>query len=167
MTLKRWKAKKTLLRTIKFCLFILITSLPFISITQTIGVETFLDSFENSEYYLCFQDDDGIYATNSDDNMYMIIQKSNHPDFSADKEDLIIYLTNDDEIACSQVYHVSSIGTIKRYNIQDKESIGHYVLENQVLGKIIKTVDNNIWNSISISIWEISINNLNIEEIAD
>ena len=76
-----------------------------------------------------------------------------------------IYLTNNNELACNRVYHVSSIGTFKRYHTQDIESIGHHVLENQVLGKVIKVVDDNIWNSISISIWEISINNINVRAL--
>jgi len=130
-----------------------------------IGIDTFLDSFENSEYYLCLQDEDGLYATNTNDRDYVIIQESSHPDFSAEKNDYIIYLTNDNELACNQVYHVSRIGTNKRYHTQDKESIGHHVFENQVLGKVIKVLDDNIWNSISISIWDISINNLNIRAL--
>jgi len=130
-----------------------------------IGIDTFLDSFENSEYYLCFQDEDGLYATNTNDKEYVIIQESRHPDFSAGKNDYILYLTNDNELACNRVYHVSSIGTFKRYHTQDMESIGHHVLENQVLGKVIKVVDDNIWNSISISVWEISIHNLNIRAL--
>jgi hypothetical protein len=162
MTLKRWIDKKNLLLATKFCVFLVIASIPFISISQMIGIDTFLDSFENSKHYLCFQNDDGLYAINTNEKDYVIIQESKHPDFSAEKNDYIIYLTNDNELACSRVYHISSIGTNKRYHTQDKESIGHHVFENQVLGKVIKVVDDNIWNSISISFWEISINSLNI-----
>ena len=165
MILKRWINKKNLLLATKFCVFLVIASIPFISISQMIGIDTFLDSFENSEYYLCFQDEDGLYATNTNDKDYVIIQESSHPGFSAEKNDFIIYLTNDNELSCSRIYHITSIGTTKRYHTQDKESIGHHVLENQVLGKIIKVVDDNILNSISISVWEISINNLNIRAL--
>jgi hypothetical protein len=165
MTFKRWIDKKILTLAIKFCLFLLIVSIPFISISQMIGIDTFLDSFENSEYYLCLQDDNGLYAINKHEKDYVIIQQSKHPHFSAEKNDYIIYFTNDNELTCRRVYHISCIGTNKRYHTQDKESIGHHVLENQVLGKIIKVVDDNILNSISISIWEISINNLNIRDL--
>jgi uncharacterized membrane protein len=165
MIAKRWKDKKTLKLAIKICLFLVISSIPFISITQMIGIDTFLDSFENSEYYHCFKDEVGLYAANTIDKDYLLIQESRHPDFSAEKNDYIIYLTNDNELACNRVYHVSSIGKIKRYHTQDKKFIGHHVLENQVLGKVIKVVDENIWNSISISIWEISIQNLNIRAL--
>jgi hypothetical protein len=165
MSLKRWNGKKTLKLAIKFSLFLIIASIPFISITQMIGMDAFLDSFENSEYYLCFQDEYGLYATNTNEKEYVIIQGSSHPDFSAGKDDYIIYLTNDNELACNRVYHVSSIGTFKRYHTQDMESIGHHVLENQVIGKVIKVVDDNIWNSIAISIWEISIDKLNIRAL--
>ena len=130
-----------------------------------IGLEIFLDSFENSDYYLCFKDEDGLYATNINEKEYIIIQESSHPDFSADINDYIIYLTNDNELTCNRIYHVSSIGTFKRYHVKDMGSIGHHVLENQVLGKVIKIVDENILNSIFISVWEISIHNLNIRAL--
>jgi hypothetical protein len=165
MSLKRWTDKKTITLAIKFCLFLVLASIPFISISQMIGIDTFLDSFENSEYYLCLQDDDGLYAINNNEKDFVIIQESKHPDFSAEKNDYIIYLTNDNELVCSRVYHISCIGTNKRYHTQDKESIGQHVLENQVLGKVIGLVDDNILNSISISLWEISINNLNIRAL--
>lgn len=165
MPLKRCIDKNTLKLAIKFCIFLIIASIPFISTTQMLGIDTFLDSFENSNHYLCVQDKDGLYATNTNDKEYIIIQESSHPDFSAEKNDYIIYLTENNELACNQVYHVSSIGTFKRYHIQDTGSIGHHVLENQVIGKVIKVLDENIWNSISISIWEISINNLNIRAL--
>ena len=165
MTFKRWIDKKTLKLAIKSCLFLIIASIPFVSITQIIGMDTFLDSFENCDYYLCFKDEDGLYATNINDKEYVIIQESSHPDFSAGKNDYIIYLTNDNELTCNRIYHVSSIGTFKRYHVQEMGSIGHYVLENQVIGKVIRVVDENIWNLIFISVWEISIHNLNIRAL--
>jgi hypothetical protein len=165
MMVKRWIDKKTLKLSIKFSLFLVIASIPFVSITQMIGIDTFLDSFENSDYYLCFKDEDGVYATNTNEKDYVIIQESSHPDFSAGKDDYIIYLTKDNELNCNRIYHVTSIGTFKKYHVQDNSFIGHYVLENQVLGKVIRAVDENIWNSIFISVWEISIHNLNIRAL--
>lgn len=165
MTLKRWKDKRTLKIIIKFCLFVTIASLPFISITQKIGLETFLDSFENSEYYFCFQDEEGLYGAYTKDNEYVIVQGSRHPDFTVSKDDFIIYSTDKDEIVCNRVYRIRSIGTIKKYQTLDQKSFSQYVLENQVLGRVVKVVDNNLWNSISITLWEISINSLNIRAI--
>jgi hypothetical protein len=37
--------------------------------------------------------------------------------------------------------------------------------KSQVVGKIINIIDGNIWNSISIKMWETSINTLNIGAI--
>lgn len=165
MSLKRWIKDRKLKTAIKLCVFLTVASLPFISATQIVGLDTFLDSFENPDHYMCIENDDGIFATKSGNKEYIIIQMSSHPDFSIQKNNHIIYFTNDEEIVCSQVYHISSIGEIQRYHIKDDEKVGRHILENQVVGKIIKTVDDNIWNSISITIWETSINNLNIRAL--
>ena len=165
MSLKRWMKDRKFRTATKLCLFLTIASLPFISVTQIIGLETFLDSFENPDHYICIQNNDGFFATQSGNKEYIIIQMSSHPDFTIQKNDYIIYFTNDEEIACSQVYHISSIGATKRYHVMDSQNVGRYIFEKQLIGKVIKTVDDNIWNSISMTIWDISINNLNIRAL--
>jgi len=165
MSLKRWIKNRKIKTAIKLCLFLTLASLPFISATQIVGLETFLDSFENHDHYLCIQNEGGIFGTKSSNNEYVIVQMSSHPEFAIQKNDHIIYITNDEEIVCAQVYYISSIGEIQRYHVINNENVGGYILENQVVGKVIKTVDDNIWNSISITIWEISINNLNIRAL--
>ena len=165
MSFKRWIKKKKFRTTLKICLFLIAASLPFISITHIIGLETFLDSFENPEHYLYIQNEDAIFGTKLKNNEYVIIQISSHPDFRIQKNDQIIYFLNEEEIACGQVYHISSLKNIERYHIIDNENIGRHISEKQVIGKIIKTIDDNIWNSISMTLWDISINNLNIRAL--
>ncbi len=56
---------------------------------------------------------------------------------------------------------------MKRYYIeeQNEELENNIIFENQILGKIVYIIDDNILNSISIKIWETSINNLNLRSL--
>jgi hypothetical protein len=140
-------------RRIKFIVFITIAVMPFIFSIQTIGLDSFLDSFENPEYYVLLKQND----------KNTIIQKSNHPDFSVKSGDVLLYYKDTGELASKKVYMINSIGPIKRYSgLSDEE---HPLFEPQVVGKIIKQTDNNLINSISINLWDISIHSLNIRAL--
>lgn len=167
MPWKRWTEKKRIIKNaIKICIFISIASLPFLTITQIIGMETFLDSFENPEHYVCLQDKDNLFGSNTKNGEYIIIQKSTHPEFNVKKSDSIIYCKIDGDIACNKVYQINNIGAIKRYHTTEENDItSQPIYQSQIIGKIINVVDNNIWNSISIKIWETSIYNLNLRAL--
>lgn len=160
--------KKIVKNAIKICVFISLAILPFITVTQMIGLDTFLDSFENSEYYLCLQDKDNSLGSNTKNGEYIIIQKSSHPDFDVEKSDSIIYCKDSGDITCDTVYSISTIEALKRYYTTDKDEVSSQpIYEIQILGKIINIVDDNLWNSISISLWEASINSLNIRALVN
>lgn len=156
------KLKQIVKNAIKFFIIVSIASLPFISVTNIIGLNAFLDSFENPKYYLCIQNNDNFLDSNTD-GQYIIVQKSSHPEFSVENNDYILYYSNDGEITCNKVYEISAVHTSKFYKVtEDGYSYGESIYENQVLGKIVKIVDNNIWNSISLKIWETSIHSINL-----
>jgi hypothetical protein len=168
MTRKRWKNKKQdLQKILRVCVFLSIALLPFLTVTQIIGIETFLDSFENPDYYLCFQDKDNSFGSNTKNGEYIIIQKSTHPDFNPNQNDIIIYSDSDGEILCNKIHHINSLRTTKTYyTVNQEEQVSQKpVYESQILGKIIEIVDDNIWNILSIKIWETSIHNLNLNAI--
>ena len=147
-------------------IFLVLSVIPFIHITEIIGFETFLDSFENSHNYLCIQDKENMLESNTHGD-YLIIQKPSHPDFKIDESDSILYCTYDGDISYTKVNHVNSIASMKRYYIeeQNEELENNIIFENQILGKIVYIIDDNILNSISIKIWETSINNLNLRSL--
>ena len=92
MSWNRWTEKKRIIKTvIKIWIFISIASLPFITVTQIIGMDAFLDSFENPDHYICLKDKNNVYGSKTKTGEYMIIQKSSHPDFNVKKSDTIIY----------------------------------------------------------------------------
>jgi hypothetical protein len=147
-------------------IFTVFSLIPFIHITEIIGLETFLDSFENSHNYLCIQDKENMLESNTNGD-YLIIQKPSHPDFKIDESDQIIYCSYDGDISYTKVHHINFIASIKRYYIeeQNEEIDNNIIFHNQILGKIVYIIDDNILNSISIKIWETSINNLNLRSL--
>ncbi|KYK21594.1 hypothetical protein AYK21_00640 [Thermoplasmatales archaeon SG8-52-2] len=153
-------------KTLTLIIFTLISCLPFIHINDMMGIELFLDSFENSDNYICLQDRQNNLESNTFGD-YLIIQKASHPEFKIEKSDLIIYCDNEGDITFTKVNHINSISAMKRYYVEkDTRDLGKNVIfENQILGKIIEIVDENIINSISVKIWETSIHNLNIRAI--
>jgi len=157
--------KKILKSTIKLCVFLLFTSIPFISITQMVGLDTFLDSFENSDHYVCIDDKGDLFGSTTNDEKYVIIQKSSHPDFKVSENDYVVYVENDGYVACNKVYQITSLGTMKRYNMEAVKGKSSSIFDNQVVGKIVDIIDNNMWNLIAIKIWDTSIHNLNIRAL--
>jgi hypothetical protein len=158
--------KKKIKNVIKFFIFISLVSLPFITITQILGMETFLDSFENPTYYICLQDKDNTFGLNTKNEEYLIIQKSSHPEFNIKKSDSIIYCKINGDIACNKIYNINNIGATKRYYTTGENDIASQpIYDSQIIGKVITVIDNNIWNFISIKIWDVSIHNINLKAL--
>ncbi|MCK5112845.1 MAG: hypothetical protein KAQ84_04820 [Thermoplasmatales archaeon] len=153
--------KKVANNLLKICAFIAIVNLPFITITQLIGMNAFLDSFDFPESYQYFKSNK-LDMDNTDEN-YLVLQKASHPDFSIIKGDEILYLKDEGGLICRRVYHVSKQEEIKKYyTLNFNEDInGEPIYDHQIIGKIVSVVDNNVWNTLSLKVWDISINNLN------
>ena len=148
--------KEILKKIVKPSIFLVFILTPFIYTTQTIGLNIFLDSFEKPDYYL--------YINNNEN--YLIIQKSSHPDFSLKKGDTILFWENND-ITYNRINQVTGIGAWKIYYITNENNSTKEkpVYSRQIIGKIIKITDNNLYNEISMKIWEIAIHNLNIRTL--
>lgn len=158
--------KITLRKTFTLIIFTLISCLPFIHIIDIIGIELYLDSFENSDNYICIQDRQNSLESNTFGD-FLIIQKAAHPEFKIEKSDLIIYCDNEGDITFTKVNYINSISAMKKYYVEKdtQELEKNVIFENQILGKVIEIVDENVINSISVKIWETSIHNLNIKSI--
>jgi hypothetical protein len=164
---KRWMRTENLKKNIvKTAIFVLFTSLPFVSITNTIGIETFLDSFENPDKYIIIKNSPDYLTSDIEQQKYIIIQKSTHPKFNVEKEDEIIHIKTDGTLTCNKIYKINGIGYFEKYYILENDKPSSYpVYKTQIVGKIIKTLDDNLWNQISIKTWETSIKNLNIHAL--
>jgi hypothetical protein len=155
--------KENIKTAVKTLIFLSITALPFLTLTNVIGIDTFLDSFENPENYTYFKNNKYLQSTKIKDRNYIIIQKSDHPSFQIQEGDTIMYCTVNGEIACHKIYQIYGDETLKKYSIQEK----NVVYGDQIIGKVIKTLDNNIWNEFVINIWNLAINELNIRVLFD
>ena len=149
--------KKLIKNIIQIGVFIAIANLPFITITQLVGIEVFLDSFENTDCYICVPNDGQTQGVAIDDGDYVIIQKVSHPEFSVEKQDVILCYTNNGEETYGRVEQINCIGAVKKYQLKDEN-----IYEQQVIGKVVSIVDDNLWNVISMKIWDVSIHNLNL-----
>ena len=158
---------KRIKKAIKICAFFAMANLPFITVAQLIGMDAFIDSFENPNYYHFIQGSGISMEPNIKDGDYIILQKSSHPDFYVEKGDVILYFKDSGESVCHRVYHINSIGSIKQYHTMgDNNKLADKpVSENQVTGKLVNVIDNNIWNMISMRIWDASIHDLNINAL--
>lgn len=144
-------------------LFVILSSLPFISSTNILGMETFLDSFENSESYQ-FLNNNGLNAVFTKENSYIILQKTDHPKFCLKESDTVLYSSMDGQISCDKINNVHTIGAINKYEVNgnDIKEYSETVYPDQIIGKVVNIVDKNIWNKLSLEIWSITIENSNI-----
>lgn len=151
-------------KALQLTLFILFASLPFISVTNQLGIDAFIDSFEHPKSYMCLKNNNQISGISTENTNYVIIQKKDHPDFNINKDDVIIYCSLNGEISCDEINNIQGVGTFTRYYLKEhkNQEDENIIYHTQIIGKIIKTVDNNIWNELSFKLWDISINNLNV-----
>ena len=144
--------KRIIKSIISICTFIAIVNMPFITITQLMGLEAFIDTFDNSESYQYFKSNKLDLSNSNGD--YVVIQKSSHKDFLIREGDEIFYLKDEGGLICRKVYHISSQGLMKKYytiNYYDKIN-DKPIYEDQVIGKVVGVIDDNIWNSISLKV---------------
>ncbi|MDH7517587.1 MAG: hypothetical protein QHH19_04505 [Candidatus Thermoplasmatota archaeon] len=149
---------KTLLKLI---IFSTLLNLPLLTIIHIIGIDAFLDSFENPDVYHVIATDIYSLYINTGQEKYILLQKASHPRFYVKNGDTILYYNNEGKTACNKVYQINSAGTIKTYDVTG-ENIGETpIYETQIYGKVLCFIDSNPWNILSIKIWEISTHTTN------
>jgi hypothetical protein len=152
--------KKTLKEIVKILVFVALVNLPFITMTQLLGVDGFIDSFTNHNYYQYYKTDE--LALDNPHQSYIIIEKATHPDFSIQTGDKIFYVADEGGLSCRSVDHITTVGFLEKYYVVNfQNTIEKPIFKSQILGKVIGTIDDSMWNSVSLKIWDLSINNLN------
>lgn len=159
--------KEIVKNVFNLCVFISLVNLPFITVTQLISTDTFLDSFENPDFYLYLQS--GGYSMEPDikEEDYILLQKSSHPDFNIRDGDVIIYCKDDGEIVCNKICNINCISSVKRYHITDDNGnlTDKHIYGSQIIGKIVSVVNTNLWDVISMKIWDMTIHNFNVRAL--
>jgi hypothetical protein len=153
--------KKIIRDIINICIFIALINLPFITMAQIIGIDTFTDSFEKPEFYQYFKSSKIDLGTITQG--YLVIKKPSHPDFSIFTGDKIFYYNDEGRLLCRSIHNIKTSSSIKKYYIVnlDGDIDDEPIYNHQIIGKVVGFVDNNAWNKISLKLWDASINNLN------
>lgn len=157
--------KENIKKIIEFSIFVSIASLPFVMATNVLGIDAFLDSFENPDSYLYLKNSDSISGITTNNEKYIIIQKTNHPDFEIQEKDTILYFDFDGSLVCNKINEINGVGTFARYYTDKENDDEKLVFNNQIVGKVIKVLDENMLTDLSLKIWDISIGSLNIESV--
>lgn len=147
---------------IEFIVFTTIINLPFITISTTIGMDIFFDSFQHPQDYQFLE----YLKTDSTagENTKVIIQKASHPKFDVTYGDAIVYYEESCGFQYGKIDLVSTeLQTTIYYIITDEESFQYQpIFEQQVVGKVISNVGSDLWNTISLELWETAITRLNL-----
>ncbi len=76
---------------------------------------------------------------------------------------MVLYYDEQGSIEIDEIQKISAVGSFKTYYLNNKTNNNKPILTNQIIGKVIIKVDNNILNTISLKIWDLSIHSLNIK----
>jgi hypothetical protein len=153
--------KKVIKGVEKFCAFVIIANLPFLTITQLLGIDTFIDSFKHPDSYQYIKNDK-IRFTDTKGG-YLILEKPIDADYSIVKGDTILYRTTKDTLRYRVVDQINiQQGALTYYTVAiNEDGPDGPIYDQQIIGKIKGRIDDNIWNTFSLQIWEFSIDNLN------
>ena len=152
---------KTIKTIVKISLFLIIANLPFLTMTQLLGIDTFLDSFQHPESYQYLKSD--TINLPGEKGEYLVLEKPTHVNYALSKGDNILYYAEDGALQCRNIMQTHLNQGIKTYyttTIQEDDLDGP-IYDYQIIGKVTGVIEDNIWNSLSLQVWDLSIDNLN------
>jgi hypothetical protein len=152
---------KTVKTIVKFSLFLLIANLPFLTMTHVLGIDTFLDSFQHPESYQYLKSDKINLPEKKGE--YLVLEKPTHVNYALSKGDNILYYAEDGALQCRSILQVHLHQGIKTYyttTVQEDDLNGP-IYDYQIIGKVTGVIEDNIWTSLSLQVWDLSIDNLN------
>ena len=151
---------------LKICLFLILANLPFLTMTHHIGITAFLDSFDNPTSYCYLKDMTLSHDSSIQKGTYLLLQKSSHPGFSIHEGDTVLYYKNEGGISCNKIYSIDSRTPLTTYYITSSSaSETTPIYQDYIIGKVVGTIDDNIWNALSLKTWELCISNFNIKAV--
>jgi hypothetical protein len=145
----------------KICIFFIVANLPFLTVVHLMGIDIFLESFQHPDTYQCIKtNEEGNDTTTGG---YFLLETPAYQGFIIQNGDIILYRTGDGSVRCEPVFCVElHQGTTIYYTTTlAEDDIKGPIYGTQVLGKVTGTIDDNLWNALSLQIWDFSIKNLN------
>lgn len=159
------QALQTILKqTCYFLLCICLTMLPYLTLCQSMGLDTFIDSFEHTNSYSYLQNTITTNNAHTQQKTILFIQRTSHPAFAIEPHDTILYHSSQG-IQYNKVTSINKQHELNLYTIQTKDTTIQRVYPSDVIGKVITTIDDNLWNELSIILWETSVSSLNIRAL--
>jgi hypothetical protein len=145
----------------QICAFFIIANLPFLTITNILGIDTFIDSFHHPTNYLLIKNNK--ILNNGKNQAYLIVEKTTDNSANIQEGDVILYHSSKDIVQQGQVCQLAfEKGIMTYYTLTNTDRIIQGPLYNyQILGKITGSTDDTVWNVFCLQIWDLSINNLN------
>ncbi|MCX6661584.1 MAG: hypothetical protein NTY91_03440 [Euryarchaeota archaeon] len=93
---------------------------------------------------------------------YIILEQPTYQGFSIQDGDHILYHTMKESLQQNIVYQVKTDdGITTYYTTGYTNKYDGPIYEHQIVGKIIGLSEDNIWNTLCLQLWDLSINNLN------
>jgi hypothetical protein len=151
--------KKRIQKIAELCVFIAIANLPFLTITQLIGAETLIDSFQHPDSYQYIKDNtQGLHGG------YIVLEKPTDQQYTITKGDTILYYTTNDKLQQRTVTQILTQQGVTTYytTAPNEASLDGPIYDTQIIGKIKGSIDDTIWNTLSLQIWDLSTDALNI-----
>lgn len=149
---------------LQFLVFLSVILLPYITMTSFMGMNTFLDSFEHAESYDYLKDPNTLTFPVQTENSYVFIQRSSHPQFTISPGEYVVYYSQQG-IECEQVTNVKQQPLLTIYTTHTHSENTDPLYKYDLVGKIVGTCDDTLWNALSITLWETSVSNLNIRAL--
>lgn len=142
-------------------MFLSIANLPFLTLTNLFGTQSFIDSYR---YPSSFQ----YIKTDAIDNLnthegYLLIERPTHHGYAINEQDIILYHSSNQTITQRVVSSIVTKNGANTYFINDlpNGTCSEPINEQQIIGKIKARFDDNLWITMCLRIWQISSDNLN------
>lgn len=154
--------KKLLLQVAKLCAFFIIANLPFLTIIQLVGIDTFIDSFHHPESYHYLKNErldvPGIYTG------FIVLEKRTAQDYLIEQGDIILYYSANNKLQQQVVCQILYYKGMKMYytTVDNQDNYDGPIYDQQIIGKIKGFFDENIWNTLCLLLWDFSIDTLNV-----
>jgi hypothetical protein len=144
------------------CFVIIIANLPFLTAVHLMGINMFLTSFQHPDVYQYLKIQNA--ANRALPKGYLLLETPTSQEFLIHNGDTILYRTGEGVVKCESVLSVElHHGTTVYYTMTSaQDDIKGPVYDAQILGKVTRIIDDNLWNAICLRLWEFSIQHLNV-----
>jgi hypothetical protein len=130
--------------------------------THLLGIEVFLDTFQHPGSYQYIKNDN--VPDLKSQQGYIILQKSSSLSDSIVQGDTILYQSAKKTIECRIVYSIQIQNGEKTYytTTPDENNLDGPIFGYQILGKTTAIIEDNFWNALSLQVWGLVIEHLNV-----